>query len=209
MQFAKCNWVSEDAHYSKCQPWRERQCSWHLPVKAKGKGSFFLREISGILHSTALFCSPVTVLPLSIWGENRMTNRACSCDVSKIVNVRAVKPILGEEAEGSAVAFWPEGPDWWELHPWLLIWGLQRRGTTGLDNRTTYFWVVKYILSKALGSWKELCAFAPQCLTNLCCDNERDLKEALVCRILHFFRKLKQRFMTWIAVVNGSNLFGK
>lgn len=114
-------------------------------------------------------CSPVTALPLSIWGENRMTNRACGCDMSKIVNVRAIKPFLGEEAEDSAVAFWPEGPDWWELHPWLLVWGLQRRGTTGLDKRTTYFWVVKYLLSKALGSWKELCAFTPQWLTNLWC----------------------------------------
>lgn len=57
------------------------------------------------------FCSPVPVLPLSIWGENRMTNRACGCGVSKIVNVRAVEPFLAEEAEDSVVAFWPEGPD--------------------------------------------------------------------------------------------------
>lgn len=38
LQFAKCNLVSEDTHYSKCQPRTERQCSWHLPLKAKGKG---------------------------------------------------------------------------------------------------------------------------------------------------------------------------
>lgn len=40
-------------------------------------------------------CSPVTALPLSIWGENRMTNRACGCDMSKIVNVRAIKAFFG------------------------------------------------------------------------------------------------------------------
>lgn len=118
LQFAKCNWVSEDTHYSKCQPWRERQCSWHLPLKAKGKG--ILSPTGGSQWSSTpqhCFCSPVMVLPLSIWGENRMTNRACSCDVSKTVIVRAVKPFLGEKAEDSAVAFWPESPDWWELHP--------------------------------------------------------------------------------------------
>lgn len=122
-----------------------------LTPESKGKGILFptgrSQWSSTSQHS---FCSPVTVLPLSIWRENRMTNRACSRDVSKIVNVMALKPILGEEAEDSAVTFWSEGPDWWELHPWLLVWGLQRRGTTGIDKRTTYFWVVKYILSKAL-----------------------------------------------------------
>lgn len=135
--------------------------------ESKGKGIFSPTgrpQWSSMLQHC--FCSPVTVLLLSIWGENRMTNRECGCDVSKIVSVRAVEPFL---AEDSVVAFWPEGPDWWELHPQLLVWGLQWRGTTGLDKRTTYFWVVKYLLSKALGSWKELCAFTPQCLTNLWC----------------------------------------
>lgn len=138
--------------------------------ESKGKG--ILSPAGRSQWSSTLqhcFCSPVMVLPLSIWGENRVTNRACGCDVSKIVNVGVVKPCLGEKAEDSAVGFWPESPDWWELHPRLLVWGLQRRGTTGLDKRTTYFLVVKYLLSKALGSWKEFCAFTPQCLINLWC----------------------------------------
>lgn len=76
--------------------------------ESKGKGILFPAERSQWSSTQQhCFCSTVTVLPFSIWGENRMTNRAWSCDVSKIVNVRAVKPILGEEAEDcSGILAW-------------------------------------------------------------------------------------------------------
>lgn len=87
-----------------------------------------------------------------------MTNRACGCDVSKIVNVRAVKPFLGRRLKtlqwcfGLKVQTVRAASPTAGLGRGLGIKRLQRRGTTGLDKRTTYFRVVKYLLSKALGS---------------------------------------------------------
>lgn len=111
LQFAKSNLVSEDTHYSKCQPWSERWCSWHLPLKAKGKrihspvGETFMMAglISVVLLVSTLFCNPVTVLPLNIWGltsgESRMTSRVCCCGGSKISTIVSVKPCLGRRLE--------------------------------------------------------------------------------------------------------------